>query len=236
MTEKLLPARVPDAPANHRTELDAVVQSLEFDILFGVLRPRERLIEDQLIERFGAKRHVVRQALSELERMGIVVRYPNRGASVRDFTVEEVEEIAEVRETLHRRAVQRMQMPGDVRLLKSLKRIQHRHDSAVTSRDPRAIDAANEAFHETLFEACGNRMLASAIRHYSYLSRATRLYPLLDAEMLELLRLEHWAMIDALAAGDRRQLLKLVVEHIQHSKRMYIKVRATIVRPESGLV
>jgi DNA-binding GntR family transcriptional regulator len=231
MTDRQMPARAPEPPVSHRTELDAIVQSLEFDILFGVLRPRERLIEDQLIERFAAKRHVVRQALSELERMGIVIRAPNRGASVRDFTVEEVEEIAEVRETLHRRAVQRMQLPGDTNLLSTLKRIQHRHDAAVASRDPRAIDAANEAFHETFFAACGNRMLASAIRHYSYLSRATRLYPMLDAEMLEMLRCEHWAMIDALTAGNRRQLAKLVVEHIQHSKRMYIKVRATVARP-----
>lgn len=226
MTQRLQTARTFDTSASHRTELDAIVQSLEFDILFGVLRPRERLIEDQLIQRFAAKRHVVRQALSELERMGIVIRAPNRGASVRDFTVEEVEEIADVRETLHRRAVQRMQLPAEAKLLQALTRIQHRHDKAVASRDPRAIDVANEAFHDALFSASGNRMLTAAIRHYSYLSRATRLYPLLDAGLLETLRGEHWAMIDALAAGNRRQLSKLVVEHIQHSKRMYIAVRA----------
>ena len=231
MSQKLLPPRTSDTPAMQSSELDAIVQSLEFDILFGVLRPRERLIEDQLIQRFAAKRHVVRQALSELEHMGIVIRAPNRGASVRDFTVEEVEEIAEVRETLHRRAIQRMPLPADAKLLSTLERIQQRHDKAVASRDPRAIDIANEAFHATLFSACGNRTLDAAIRHYAYLSRATRLYPLLDAELLETLRGEHWAMIDALATGDRRQLSNLVVEHIQHSKRMYIKVRSVVARP-----
>ena len=58
---------------------------LEEDIIFGRLQPRERLVEDVLIKRFGGKRHVVRQALAELERMGIVVREQNKGAVVRLF-------------------------------------------------------------------------------------------------------------------------------------------------------
>lgn len=208
--------------------IEAIVQSLEFDILFGVLHPRERLVEDALMRRFDAKRHVVREALARLDYMGIVVRLPNRGASVRDFTVEEVEEIAEVRATLHQAAVKRMPLPGDKKLVANLERLQRRHDKAVAQRDPRAIDAANEAFHDAFFASSGNRVLGSAIRHYWYLSRATRLYPLIDSDMLETLRAEHWSMIDAVAKGDRRTLARLVVDHIQHSKRMYLKARGAV--------
>ena len=96
------------------------MRALEFDILFGKLRPRERLVEDALMQRFAAKRHVIRQALGELERMGIVTRARNRGAAVRDFTAEEVNEIAELRETLQRRAAQRMPLPGDPLLVSRL--------------------------------------------------------------------------------------------------------------------
>jgi DNA-binding FadR family transcriptional regulator len=45
--------------------LAVIVGAPEEDILFGRLRTRERLIEDERIERFGATRHVVRQALVE---------------------------------------------------------------------------------------------------------------------------------------------------------------------------
>ncbi|MEZ5843646.1 MAG: GntR family transcriptional regulator [Hyphomicrobiaceae bacterium] len=207
---------------------DAIVQALEFDILFGVLHPRERLVEDALMRRFEAKRHVVREALARLDRMGIVVRTPHRGAAVRDFTVDEVEEIAEVRATLHQAAVKRMDLPGGAKFVATLERLQRRHDKAVAHQDPRAIDIANEAFHDAFFAACGNRVLASAIRHYWYLSRATRLYPLMDASMLETLRAEHWSMIEAIASGDRRALGRLVVDHIQHSKRMYLKARSAV--------
>ena len=205
-----------------------VTRSLEFDILFGVLRPRERLVEDALIRRFGTKRHVVRQALAELERMGIVVRVPNRGAMVRDFTAQEVEEIAEIRETLQRRAAERMTLPAAPALIATLEAAQQRHDRAVASRDPRAIDEANEAFHDAFFEACGNRHLSEAVARYAYLSRAMRLYPMVDPPLLETLRGEHWAMIEALRSGDREALTALVVDHIQHSKKIYLEVRRSL--------
>ncbi len=205
-----------------------LVRSLEFDILFGTLRPRERLVEDPLMQKFGAKRHVVRQALNELERMGIVVRVPNRGAMVRDFTAKEVEEIAEIRETLQRQAAERMQLPAHPDLIDRLENAQNRHDDAVRSRDPRAIDDANEAFHSIFFDACGNRHLSDAIAHYAYLSRAMRLYPLVDPALLETLRAEHWDMIEALRKGDRKTLKRLVVDHIQHSKKIYLQVRQSL--------
>jgi DNA-binding GntR family transcriptional regulator len=206
-----------------------VVRRLEFDILFGRLKPRERLVEDALLQRLpGAKRYVIRQALVELERLGIVVRSPNRGAAVRDFSTDEVEEITELRETLQSRAAQRMTLPASPDLIASLEALQRRHDKAVAARDPRAIDEANEAFHDTLFAACGNRHLTRAIAHYAYLSRAMRLYPLVDPILLERLRGEHWAMIKALKAGDRRALVRLVVQHIQHSKIIYLQVRRSL--------
>ena len=217
----------PTGQARESTVED-VTRALEFDILFGGLRPRERLVEDVLMQKFSTKRNVIRRALAELERMGIVVREPNKGASVRDLTPEEVEEITELRETLHRRAVQRMELPAPPHLVRRLQAIQRRHDKAVKSQDPRAIDEANEQFHSAFFMACGNKLLNEAIGNYAYLSRIMRLYPMVDADMLERLRSEHWAIIEALEAGDRKTLTRLVVEHIQHSKRMYLRVRGAM--------
>lgn len=205
-----------------------VVTALEFDILFGRLRPRERLVEDALMQRFRAKRHVVRQALFDLERIGIVVRAPNRGAAVRDFTAEEVEEIYELREILQHRAAQRIPLPADPKLLAQLEALQKRHDKAVLARDLRAIDKANEEFHHAFFSACGSAHLLMAIEQYSYLTRAMRLYPLVNPVILDGLRQEHWSMIEALKSGDRKSLIRLVVGHIQQSKKIYLELRREI--------
>lgn len=57
--------------------LGLVVSTLEEDIVLGRLHPRERLVEDDLMRRFSVKRHVIRQALSDLEQMAVVERAPN---------------------------------------------------------------------------------------------------------------------------------------------------------------
>jgi DNA-binding GntR family transcriptional regulator len=207
---------------------DEVVRVLEFDILFGRLKPRERLVEDALMARFGAKRHAIRRALDELVRIGIVVRAPNRGATVRDFSAQEVEEIYELRELLQGRAAERMPLPARPEHLEALEGLQRRHDAAVGANDLRVVDQVNDEFHRVLFSTCGNAHLIRAIAHYAHLSRAMRVYPMSDPATLAKLRDEHWGMIEALRCGDRSTLLDLVARHIQPSKAAYLAVRRTL--------
>ncbi len=206
----------------------SVVRALEFDILFGRLKPRERLVEDALMARFDVKRHVIRRALDELERIGVVVRERNRGAAVRDFTAREVEDVYELRELLQRHAVHRMPLPVSADHVARLKEIQSRHDAAVAAGDLRTVDQVNDAFHEVFFSVCGNRQLADAIAHYMQLTRAMRVYPMADPVSLAKLRDEHWAMIRALEEGDRGALVRLVVQHLQPSKAAYLAMRRLV--------
>src|SRR5271154_2262272 len=100
---------------------DSIVERLEEDIVLGRLHPRERLIEDELIDRFRATRHLVRQALMELDRIGLIERVPNRGAMVRSYTVEEVEQLYELRGLLESEAAERIELPLDGKALAEIK-------------------------------------------------------------------------------------------------------------------
>lgn len=201
---------------------------LERDIIFGRLRPRERLVEDDLVARFGAKRHVVRAALQELEQLGIVVRQPNRGAQVRDYSPQEVEELYDMRAALHRLAIERTPFPFDPAVLRQLKGIQGEHADAIAANDLIAIHDANERFHDTLFSACGNRYLAEAVRRHAWLSHAIRSYGMTDPVMLAQSREEHEQMIAAIEAADIPRLADLCVRHIQPAKRAYLKTSAFV--------
>jgi len=211
-----------------RASLQAIVARLEEDIIFGRLMPRERLVEDALMRRFGAKRHVVRQALVDLERMQVVTRDPNKGAAVRDFSLRDVEEIYELREILQRRAAERIPLPGEPPLVRRLRDIHERHAEAVAAGDLRAVYRLNNDFHNTLFAACGNRHLSEAIAHYAWLAHAIRSYRIADPVLLAQARDEHGAMIDALEAGERERLVRLCVEHITPSKLAYLAARRAI--------
>ena len=59
-------------PPQRPLSVQGVVERIEEDIVLGRLHPRERLIEDDLMERLGVKRHVIREALLDLERIGVI--------------------------------------------------------------------------------------------------------------------------------------------------------------------
>ena len=202
----------------------SLTQELEDAILFGSLRPREHLVEDDLMKRYGAKRHAVRNALQELERTGIVIRRPNKGAIVRDFAREDVVQIYEMRELLQAKAARIMPLPADPVVVAELIEIQRLYDAAVEKHDLRQVGEWNDRFHSRLFAACGNRYLSEDIDRYFYLMRAARMYPLADPEILAKAQREHWSMIDAMRDGDRDALLDLCIEHIQASRRIYLSI------------
>lgn len=76
-------------------------------ILSGELAPATRLGESKLAEEFGTSRGPVRTALKELERSGLVVQYPRRGAYVRAVSDDDVDEIFSLWELLWPFAVRR---------------------------------------------------------------------------------------------------------------------------------
>lgn len=207
------------------TKAEAICDALERDILFGRLRPRERLIEDEIIARLDATRHQVRQALIELERRGLVIRPVNRGALVRDFTAEEIAEIGAMRETLHAEAARTLPLPAAPDLIAELERHQRKHDAATAARDLIAVHRANNDFHATLFSACGNRYLAQTIADYAALSLAYRCHLMAHPTYTDNAAREHRAMIAALRAGDRAALIRLCVEHTRPAQRVYRALR-----------
>jgi DNA-binding GntR family transcriptional regulator len=91
--------------------LAALLKSLRADLAGGAYHPRERLVEADLVARYGTTRAAVRDALIQLTSEGIVERLPNRGARVRAMNIAEAIEIAEVRRLLEclcaRRAAER---------------------------------------------------------------------------------------------------------------------------------
>lgn len=203
--------------------LTLVIEQLEEDIVFGRLRPRERLVEEELVDRFGVKRHIIRQALLELERIGIVVRLRGKGARVCEFTPEEVEQLYSVRELLEVNAASMIPLPADKELIRELTTIHRSHAKAVEVGDLKTIYRANIRFHQVLYAACGNPYLAEAINMFAMKSNVIRFYVGRDPRMFAGSRDQHERMIEALKNGAREDLIDLCIRHLQPSPKAYIE-------------
>jgi DNA-binding GntR family transcriptional regulator len=218
------PARE-STPARDRN-IDATVQrvagTLEEEIVLGMLHPRERLVEDDLCERFALKRHVARMVLAELEQRGLVERRKNVGALVKSYTPQEVLDLYAVREILETSAAQRITLPVAPQRLDELIEIQKAHDAAARAGDLRAVFHSNMAFHRALFALTENQALTEAIREYERRTHAIRSGSLLFPHYLEKARVEHHQMIDALAGRDQRRLVELCRAHLLPARDAYL--------------
>lgn len=203
--------------------ITALTEKTEEDIALGVLKPRERLIEDDFMKKHGIKRHAARQVISALEQRGIVVKERNRGASVRDFSPDEVEQIYEVRVLLERRAMEVMPLPAPKNLIKNLKKIQISHKTAAEQADVRKVFRENIRFHHLLFSSCGNGYLARSIDQYAQLSLPIRSHTILVPGLLERAIEEHAEMISAIECNNRELLCRIVTEHLLPSKETYLQ-------------
>jgi len=199
-----------------------VVKALEEDIIFGRLEPGTRLVEDVLLARFPATRHIIRQALYQLERLGVVTRERNKGAMVRILTPDEVRQIYEVRELLQRQAALMIPLPAPPALIERLTQIHEAYSSHVDAGYLRGVHEANDLFHLTMFSACGNDYLVASIEHYMRLSLPVRAKSLADMERLQVSREHHRLMIELMGKRDNWVLAQLCVDHLQPSKLDYM--------------
>jgi DNA-binding GntR family transcriptional regulator len=200
-----------------------IIACLEEDIIFGRLAPDSRLVEDTLMQRFGVTRHFIRQALVQLERVGIVIKEPNKGARVRSFSLEEVTQIYAVREMLQRQAALLIPLPASPKLIDELYRIHEIYSLHVDNGYLRGVHEMNDKFHSAIFSACGNPYLVRSIQEYMRLSYAIRANSLAIPEKLRISRTHHAIMIELLQGKDNWSLAQLCVDHILPSKLDYIE-------------
>lgn len=212
-----------DALTLRRDGIERVVASLEEDVIFGRLPPGARLIEDSLMARYGASRHFIRQALVEVERRGIVRRERNVGATVRSYSAEAVRQIYDVRELLTRQVALMIDLPAPSELLADLRLLQDRYRHLAGAGDLRGTHDANDAFHLSLFGACGNPYLVRTLQDYMGLTLPMRARNLADQDGLRLSLSQHEMMIELLGGRDRWALAQLCVEHMQGSKADYLR-------------
>jgi len=207
------------------TSQDQIVAALEEEIALGGLQPRERLIEDDLCERFDTKRHIIRQALADLEALGLVVRRKNRGATIRDLSRKEVEDIYAVRELLESHAASQIPLPAPEDWRAKLGEIHQLHSAAVDEGNLPFVFRQNLAFHRTFFAACGNDYLVQVIEDFALKSHAIRSYTVGNPELLRRARDEHAGILEAIDRTDREALVHRVVEHIRPAKQAYLARR-----------
>lgn len=138
---------------------EEIRESLMHDILHGNLRPGGRILESRIAEEYGVSSGPVREALLELETLGYVETSAFRGCYVRRVSDQEWSELYPVRIILEsaaaRAAATRLDFAGLARLEDQVSFMR----VGAAQNDKHAQIEADIAFHQTIVEAAGNRLL-----------------------------------------------------------------------------
>ncbi|MDO4349823.1 MAG: GntR family transcriptional regulator [Eubacteriales bacterium] len=141
-----------------------LVDYIRREILAGKYKPREHLVEKELSDRYHVSRTPIREALTQLEAMGLVVREKHKGAMVADIDLKTIHEMQQVRACLEgmiaRLAANRL-VEEDLAILE---RYVSKMEQAAADLDIDEYTRNNNAFHSYLSNCCGNSYLVESHR------------------------------------------------------------------------
>jgi DNA-binding GntR family transcriptional regulator len=167
----------------------SVVNTLKEQIVHWHYPPDHRLTEDELCKTFGVSRSPVREALRVLAADGFIKKLPNRSYAVKQYTIEEIEELYEVRLALELYTVERLATKKQTtQLAAELADLKQTWTELLqeSSKKPEEFAILDTLFHDTLAQALGN---TSLLRHLRTINERLRLFRMLDFERRD--RAEH---------------------------------------------
>ncbi|MES3000831.1 MAG: GntR family transcriptional regulator [Pseudomonadota bacterium] len=142
---------------------DQIAERIYAAIVGGQYQPGERIREEELAVTFGVSRGPIREALRILERDSVVRVVPNRGAHVTTLSVQELNDIFEIRRVLSGLLGRRLSKPPPEfleRVGESVKELERR----ARGTDQEAYIAASLDLTLLLADASGNALLAGIMR------------------------------------------------------------------------
>jgi len=139
-----------------------VYRALRSDIVTGVFDMGERLNEGQLAVKYGVSKTPVREALGLLQQEGLVEVVPRVGYLTSRVTVQDVDDIFDLRKIVEGAAAEKAATGIAEEALLHLEEL-HSGYQAADRESYRQFLAENMDFHRTIAEASGNRQLAEVV-------------------------------------------------------------------------
>jgi DNA-binding GntR family transcriptional regulator len=186
-------------PGGHRTLAERAFATLHEAIVTGVLAPGERLPIEELAEILEMSPMPIREALRQLDSVGLVENIPHRGARVTELSIDDLREVYEARLALEGLAVRHAAERFTENDTAAARERLQDHVKAYRSRDLRAIWSTHTAFHFALYNAAHSRWMTRLINPLWETSERYR-FAMLPVRMnLDQRRLEHERILEACA-------------------------------------
>jgi phosphonate utilization transcriptional regulator len=203
-----------------------VQKEIERLILSGELTAGSKLNEAMFAELLGVSRGPVREAFRALEGTGLVRQEKNQGVFVRQISVEEADEIYEVRGALDELVGRKLAAEISPEQVAELRALLERMDAMVEQKDVDGYHALNLEFHDLLVRMTGNRKLLDTYRRLVNELNLYRRTALAQKGTLPVSTREHHEIVDTIAGGDVNAAGEMMRAHVMESRNRMHRAQA----------
>ena len=202
------------APLQRQTVASMTVEALRERILRGDYPEGEPLRQDALADELGVSRIPVREALRQLEAEGLVTFSPHRGAVVSTLSLEEIEELFELRADIECELLRRAIPNTGAEHLTRANDLLDEFDAALADRESERWGPLNWRFHSALYAPARRNLTMGVLQKlHQHSDRYFRMHVVL-ARGGALANQQHREIVDAVRAQDVKAALRLLRAHI----------------------
>lgn len=148
---------------SYRPLRDVVVDNIRQAIVSGQFPAGMRLMELQLAEEMGVSRTPVREAIRKMELEGLVVMIPRRGAYVADISIQDINEVYQIRTALDVLAAGLAAERISDEEVKEMQVLLDADIPLIDARNYPKIIENDTAFHDVIYRASRNRRCMNII-------------------------------------------------------------------------
>lgn len=206
------PTDIPTGGLGRKVLREQIRELLTARIFSGHYQPGERLVETRIATEVGTSQAPVREALRELENLGLVDHEPFKGTRVRDPRPEELLAVFPVREALETLAIKL----ATGRLAKDPSALRERlagMRAAAKAGDAHGFIANDAGFHAAIVHAADNRPLLDAWNAIGVDRHAYVTITRLELELPEVAE-SHVPIMEALERGKAGEAAKEMRAHL----------------------
>jgi DNA-binding GntR family transcriptional regulator len=190
-----------------------IVESLSRAIVDHRLQPGAKLVEQKLADHFGVSRTLVRQALYQLERQRLVVIEPARGAFVAAPSLQEAQEVFEVRRMLEAEMTRTFVLQITAEHVQALRKHLVAEKEAVSKTNVAGRVELLGDFHILIAQLLGNKVLEQILSDLiSRCALITLMYQSVQGAKNS--NHEHILIVNAMIARDAELAVRLMEEHL----------------------
>ena len=224
----LVPLRQESAPLRNQ-----IIATLRSAIETGALQPGARLIERDLCEQLNVSRTSLREALRELQALGVLSSTENRGLVVGTVTPEEASNVYSIRAVLEALVVGQFVDLADDEDLDQIALLGGALKKAYASGSVERILKAKRAFYDCICSGAQNALAFDIINRLTLRTSSLRSRSLARKERQQQSIKEIDAILAAVAARNIEAAKIAAAAHVENAAQSALAADATPVAPNA---